>query len=388
MADDIFAGAIKLLLGDESEEVSLGDPDEDFVSVGTMTDFPARCFIAYGESVLRFDQVSTSTHSREEQVFKRRVYSPELDLATALALLGDHTEFFTVLPPGPLGDLVSAECIEASISIKAALADEGNHMGDMTLTRSQNGEYQQIVHQRRYSAFHNTTNHFKWDKGILSDRAPCWVHTSLSSFVWTENGLGNWVRLVEAVFDPKRATEDVLMSLEIKLHECDAPFSAIWKFAMPFARKMSMLILTAEECLLIASSLGVATDYLRGKSSSYTDLQPWANLVDSLRLKIECKSIVVPFVHHSESVRFVVSHEIGLTLVSPTAFSSAQTHLAKLVHGLMHMGSLEDKERFQTLINDLNWSISGPTSEFGSPRSPERKVRRSIVKRVIEEMSE
>jgi hypothetical protein len=384
MAEEVFAGAIKLLLGDESEDSSLVDPDEGLITVGVMTDFPARSFIAYGEAVVRFDQIS----SGEDQIFKRRIYSPELDLASSLASLGSHCEFFTVIPPGTLGELVRTVCQESNVVLRPVLAEEGNHMGDMTVTRSQDDEYRQTVHQRRYSAFHNTTAHFRWEKGILSDRAPCWIHSCLSSFVWTQNGLGHWTRLVEAALDPKRSPEDIFVSLELRSSECAAPFPEIWKFLLPVVSKMYMLILSPEEVLQVVSIMGIESAKMRGRTSGDADVQPWVPLVDTLRRKIHAKCIVVPFLYRAESVRFIVSHDIGLTLVTPNAFTTVTAYLAKLVHALMQVGALEDKERFQSLINDLNWGKSGNVPAIVSPTSLKEINRKSIVKQVIDEMSD
>lgn len=387
MADDVIAGAIKLLLGDDSEQSSMVDPEDELVSTGTMTDFPSRCFLAYGEPVLRFDQVNAPSEGKVGgDVFRRTVYSKELQLAQAVAALGNHSEFFTVLPPSPQGELVKAVCLESGTILRAAFAEEGNHIGDMTITRSGNWE---TVHQRRYSAFHNKINHFRWDKGILSDRSPCWVHTSLSSFLWTENGLRNWSHLFDAAADPKRNPHDVLMSMELGSVESDAPFADLWTFVFPFLKKMYLLVITPEECLQIAAIMGLDVERMHTRIHGDPHLQPWIPIVDTLRRKTSTKCIVVYFTQQSEdSVRFIVSHETGLTLLTPSVFTTVYAHLAKLVHAFMHVGALEDKERFQSLINDLTWSRSIQNSRIASPNSPKDFPRRSIIKQVIEEMSE
>lgn len=128
MSSDLFSGALRLILGD-SEESSEIDPEEVPRNIETMTEPPARSFMTVGEAIVRLDQVALKTSVN----FSRKIYCPELDLAGSLAWQGVFSEFFTVLPHGYYESTVRTLCAERGVDLRVVVAEEGSHIGDMTV---------------------------------------------------------------------------------------------------------------------------------------------------------------------------------------------------------------------------------------------------------------
>lgn len=370
----MFSGALRLLLGD-SEATSLADPDDFPKDQAVMTDFPSRVFIAFGEPVVRYEQLGDSQDDRDV-ILRRKLHCPELDMASAVAVLGNHCEYFTVIPAGPFGGLVMQSAAEAGVELRSLTGEEGSHISDCTELK--NGAK---IHQRLLSAFNCTPMAFKWDKGIISDRVPCWLHSCLSSFVWSDNALASWVKFVDSGTDPKRLPEDVLLSLELRTAECAVVFSELWTFVKPYVRKLYMLILTAAETVKIAAIIGLNTGSFEALELDQNE-HKWTELVDQIRGRLGCTTVVVTFPSDDAAVRLVVSHAVGACIATPVAISSPTAHLAKLVHALMHVSHIQDKERLESIVSELAWAQH---PECFTPRTFEEVDREIILKQIISE---
>ena len=378
MADDVFAGAIRLLLGD-SEETSLADPDELPQDKSVMTDFPNRVFLAFGEPLMLYEQMGVAADDRDI-ILRRTLYCPELAMASAVAVLGNHCEYFTVVPSGHYGDLVVKSAVEAGVELRALQGEDGSHMADMTVLGNE-AESIRTVHQRLLSAFNCTPMPFKWDKGIISDRVPCWLHSCLSSFVWSDNALASWVKFIDTATDPKRLPEDVLISLELRTADCAVEFSELWTFVKTYVRKLYMLILTSEEAIKVAEIIGLSTAAFEGKGLDNLERE-WTELVEQIRGRLGCTTLVVVFPADDASVRLVISHAVGACIATPVAISSATAHLAKLVHALMHVSHVQDRERLEAIVSELTWA---QRPETFTPRTMDEVDRNIILKQVITE---
>ena len=329
MSGELFSGAIKLLLGDSSEDTSLVDPDDlPPQDTAIMTDPPVRTFLAFGEPVVSYEQVGES-YEDADIVVRRRIVCPELELARALAVLGDYCEYFTVIPAGYYGDLVQTVTAQAGVHIYAMQGEEGSHIGDLT---NMNGRK---VNQRLLSAFHCAQSPFKWQRGIVSDRVPCWVHTCMSSFVWSDCALNSWTAFMQSATDPKRTTKgDVLISLELRSRDCQVLLSELWAFLGDYMRKIFLVILSPEEAVGIAELLGLSASGLQGKQLDGYE-PAWNVFANQLRGKLGSFSVVIPFESDDASCRVVVAAG-GSASASQRVVCSSMTLVAKIVHSLMH----------------------------------------------------
>ena len=330
MGDDIFSGALRLLLGDSSEEPSLADPDDlPPQDVATMTEPPVRTFLAFGEPVITYEQIGESFDDTDV-VLRRRIVCPELEIASALAVLGTYCEYFTVVPSGYYGELVHTVAAQAGVHVYSLSGEQGSHVADSTDLSGRK------THQRLLSAFNCCQLPFKWDKGIINDHVPVWVHTCFSSFLWSDNALASWKNCMESAFNPKRTDPgDILVSLELRTVDCEVQFAELYDFLKPYFKKFFLLILSPQECLTLGSQLQVQG----GPAKSEPELdgfEPgWNMFVNQVRAKIGCRCIAVPFVSDDASCRLVVSIDKSAA-ASPRIVSSATGLVGKLINKLMH----------------------------------------------------
>jgi hypothetical protein len=369
MADDIFSGALRLLLGDSSEDPSLADPDDlPPQDVGLMTDPPVRTFLAFGEPVISYEQIGESFDDTDV-VLRRRLVCPELDIASALAVLGDYCEYFTVIPYGYYGDLVQTVAAQSGVHLYSLSGEAGSHISDSTNLGGRK------IYQRLLSAFNCSQFPYKWEKGIISDRVPCWVHTCLSSFVWSDNALASWTKFIESALNPKRTDPgDILVSLEIGISACEVEFSELWDFIKPHINKLYLLILSPEECLRLGDTLQIQGP----KSSELDNYEPgWNLFVNQLKSRIGCRCIAVPFVSDDASCRLVVSLEKSAAS-SPRIVTSASGLVGKLIHKLMHAPTRIGSINLDSLVNGLTVSRSASDADDVDEIDRETIVREPI----------
>jgi hypothetical protein len=328
MPENLFSDAIRLLLGD-SEDPSLVDPDDlPPQDLGMMTDPPKRSFVSFGEPVVSYEQVGESFDD-SDVVVRRRILCPELELASALAVLGNFCEFFTVIPSGYYGDLVQVIAKESGVYLFSLSGEPGSHIADLS---NLNGRK---IHQRLLSAFNCAQNVFRWERGILGDRVPCWAHTCMSSFVWSDNALESWKKFMESALNPKRTVlGDLLVSLELRTKDCDVPFQELWNFLSPFLKKLYLLIFSPEEALACGELLGLPTQALKNKDLE--GFEPaWTSFANQLRAKIGSHFLIIMFESDDASSRVVISAG-GSATCSPSMIASPSALLGKVVHRLMH----------------------------------------------------
>ena len=343
MSSDLFSGALRLILGD-SEESSEIDPEDVSRNIETMTEPPARSFLTVGEVIVRLDQVASSTSVN----FSRKIYCPELDVAGSLAEQGVFSEFFTVLPHGYYESTVRTMCAERGVDLRAVVAEEGSHTGDMTVLADAKNK---PIHQRRYSAFHSTPPPFRWEKGVVSDRAPCWVHTCVSSFVWSDYGLSSWMKLMETCVDPKRAPHDVLTSISLRASECQVEISELWKFVEQFCSQCAVIFLTPAEAIDIN---GLMTKWRQNALDPDADdigqnENEWMRLAAELRSNFACECVCISF-----PCQLLVAHQAAPTPVATaTTWLPPVVQMARFIHAMMVSEPITSEEMLTHLMTQI-----------------------------------
>jgi sugar/nucleoside kinase (ribokinase family) len=317
--DNIFAGAIRMLLGD-SEESSEVDPEDLPKDVNTMTEEPVRCFVAFGEVFLKYRQSG--------ELFTKQLFSSELDLLLSLSKLGNYCEYFTIIPSGHYGETIRSICRDSRIDLRYLSGEPGSHIGDMT--RMTDGT---VIHQRQFSAFHLAEHAFPWDKGVLSDRVPCWVHSCLSSMVWSNYAMDSWRLFMAAAVDDKRSVGDVCISLDLRLIDSDMSLRSMWKYIEPFMNRITILFLTREEFFEISGN---------GKITEEN--------VALYRSRLGCECLVVI----AGDYEIIVTHSVGsaVTLVSS---ETSELQKARLIHRYMHFGKrIEKGHEWNSILETMN----------------------------------
>jgi len=109
-------------------------------------------FVTMGETMIRFQPMDTGrppdTPTRHlPQPFLRSLGGDELNVAVALSLLGVTTRWISVLPLGPMGDVVAESCKHHGVEFAGARVE--GEIGTFTVLP----EEKMVHYQRRQSAF-------------------------------------------------------------------------------------------------------------------------------------------------------------------------------------------------------------------------------------------
>ena len=331
----MFGGALNFLLGESSssdEHSSQIDPRDLTADEGTMTDTPHRVFLTFGEVYYEYLEVVGGGANQ----FTRRIAGAELELALELQTAGGVCELFTVLPSGPHGDSVGKYIQSSGVTLRTAASSPGPPIGDLTVTSE--GER---IFQRSCSAFAYVQTPFRWDKGIVTDRAPCWVHVACSSVMFSDYAKEGWVRLLENATEPKREEGEVLVSLELDSARCSAQVAKIWAFVQPYLPRLDLLLLSPSELLTILQleQILAVSDFAMG--------------VQALRPVSGCRCIAVT-VPSPDGPTLLVAHDSGAFFEKKFPTSSTERSVSGfLVKILMNQHRFIDSEHFVGALEQL-----------------------------------
>ena len=136
------------------------------------------CIITFGEALVRFQPIDeappTTTSRHQPQPFLRSLGGDELNVAVAVACVGVKAKWISVLPAGPMGQVVRDACTEHSVEFAGKLV-EGGDLGIFTVLPEQ----QTVHYQRRHSAFAlHEPGSLDWPSLLHVDGAAPWLHVT------------------------------------------------------------------------------------------------------------------------------------------------------------------------------------------------------------------
>ena len=342
MPRDLLEHTFDLIAGDYSDGSSSSDEGRpEMTEVETMTDPPSRIFIFFGEVFVRWQQIG--------DMFSRSVCGTEL--AEEIGKLGSHVEFFTVLPQGVVGEEIGRRMVENEIVLRNVNLNNGYGLGDVTMF----ADGRSAIH-RCQSGFTNHVNEFKWKDGIISDKAPCWVHASCSSFTWSEKTKVEWIEFMKAACTRGKKQSDVLVSLELDSENSGVAMSGLWNMVQPYASKLSLLIITPNDLVDLLKLVQVDENVPDNSDG-------WSYQMRSLIKIIDCTCLVVAFTSDKKASLAVAHKYHGFTQSKPED-ADVKAVLAKFMHAWAVTGSVENSYHFQQLVS----GTPRPTESYQSSR--------------------
>lgn len=131
-------------------------------------------FITMGEAMIRFLPVDkgpvTAVSRHMPQQFLRSIGGDELNVAVALAFLGVKSRWVSVLPEGPMGDVVTDSCTHHGVEFAGTRVD--GDIGTFTVLP----EAKTVHYQRRQSVFAlHDPDKLNWS-AYLHDGGKPWLH--------------------------------------------------------------------------------------------------------------------------------------------------------------------------------------------------------------------
>jgi hypothetical protein len=329
MPRDLLEHTFDLIAGDYSDGSSSSDEGRpEMAEVEIMTDPPNRIFICFGEVFVRLEQ--------RGEMFSRTICG--MEFGVEFARLGNHVEFFSVLPEGVIGDEIVKQGTDQGIEMRAVRSADGFPVGDVYVFEDGRAGI-----QRSQSSFVNHIGEIKWKDGIIADKTPCWVHSACSSFTWSERTGEQWATFMETACDPLRNRDEVFVIVEFDTANSRVAMSGLWKMVEPFVSRISVLVLTPGELVDLMKVVGMEENL--GENSD-----GWNYQMRSLSKVVDCTCIVLAF--SSENMgSLAVFHKIHGFVQSKPEEVDIKTLLAKFIHSWNISGSIENSYHFQQLVS-------------------------------------
>jgi sugar/nucleoside kinase (ribokinase family) len=151
---------------------------------------PNATFLTMGESMLRLQPIDsgpvTSPTRHFPQPFLRSIGGDELNVAVALSLVGVPSRWISVLPTGPLGDVIIDSCVHHSVECVGPRVE-----GDLGLYWVL-PEEKRVHYQRRNAAFaRHDPSILEWT--ALLDAPSPWLHLTGITPLISDAARRSWV---------------------------------------------------------------------------------------------------------------------------------------------------------------------------------------------------
>ena len=199
-------------------------------------------FLAFGESMIRYmpldepDQHSqTSRHL--PQPFLRSLGGDELNVTVALSLIGFPSKWISVVPTGPMGDILLDGCMHHGVEPAVVRVD--GDVGTYTMIP----ERKTVVYQRRHSVFAlQDPEALDWPSLLGGGAAAAdrpWLHLTGITPLVSPNAAKSWERAVVTA-----AGSIIPISLDLNHRPQLGTFDQLWAIVKPHAPTFEVMILS------------------------------------------------------------------------------------------------------------------------------------------------
>eukprot|EP00927_Polykrikos_kofoidii_P012559 TRINITY_DN15423_c0_g1_i1.p1 TRINITY_DN15423_c0_g1~~TRINITY_DN15423_c0_g1_i1.p1 ORF type:complete len:682 (-),score=122.96 TRINITY_DN15423_c0_g1_i1:141-2126(-) len=216
-------------------------------------------FLSFGEAMLRFAPAGKHDDWRGKpscmSTCTRAVGGDELNVCVALARLGRDASWASVLPSGPLGDVVKICAADAKVRLNHLVEVEGGDIG----TYHMMPESSSVHYQRKNSAFgKQQQGAWDWSRVIAErkgDNASVWLHVTGISPLICDNAAENWRQAVRAA-DVAGATVSVDFNYRPQL----GTIEKLWSVVEPEIPRIHLLVVSAHSLHSLNSLLHLEAD--------------------------------------------------------------------------------------------------------------------------------
>jgi len=242
-----------------------------------------KSFITFGEAMIRFapidDAPPDNVTRHMPQPFLRSVGGDELNVSVALSLLGVQTRWVSVIPTGPMGDILAESCTAHGVEFQGARV-EGD-IGTFTVLPEQ----RTVHYQRQNSVFAvQAPDALEWNKLLPADcGAAPWLHvTGISPLV------SPWARRSWDAAIGCAKQRGVPVSLDLNHRKQLGSLEELWAMVAPHCPFLEVLVLSVDQLQGLA---GLPQLNAALKESPKT--RTFFDVMRTLRAMCKCKRLVV-----------------------------------------------------------------------------------------------
>ena len=235
MAAIVLAFVVPLLLG---SDVVIVSPLGAATSASNLHGPPT--LVTMGETMLRFSPLDsgnlTDTTRHHPHPFMRSIGGDELNVAVAIRMIGYPARWISILPTGPLGDVITASCSHYGLEF-AGLRVPNADIGSFYVLP----EARTVHYQRRHSAFAlHEPDSLDWTP-LLSARRP-WLHMTGITPLVSDAAYRSWDRALA-----RAAEASIPTSLDLNHRKQLGTLDTLWSMVRPHASRLELLILSVEQ---------------------------------------------------------------------------------------------------------------------------------------------
>lgn len=217
--------------------------------------------ISFGEAMIRFAPQGSSWDSKAPSAVKeclRSVGGDEMNVCVALSRLGREATWASVLPKGPLGEVVRRSGVDAGVCMDLVVTDEKDsaEMGVFYVLPEEG----RVHYQRRHSSFAvQRPGLFDWSKSL---GGASWLHLTGITPMLGEGCASNWVAAAQAA-----GAAQIPISVDLNYRPGLGTFEALWSITQKVLGHVHLLILSVHSAHILAAHLGVTGLDQPGKKS-------------------------------------------------------------------------------------------------------------------------
>ncbi len=219
--------------------------------------------VAFGEAVLTYKPAGAGDGSQLARPMLQAVGGAELNVAVALARAGGRADWVSVLPLGPLGEIVLSAALEAGVNTSAVDLVGGCDIGTLHVVEGETGPTPH--YQRRRSAFAERVNErtFAWPELLRGAR---WLAlTGITPLL----GDGPYDAWSSSLSTAKALAVDVV--LDLNWRPALGTFDILWPMVERALPCITLLILSEADLHRLSTDAGIwpaATPHLSAVSAA------------------------------------------------------------------------------------------------------------------------
>eukprot|EP00730_Choanoeca_flexa_P014038 TRINITY_DN5987_c0_g1_i3.p1 TRINITY_DN5987_c0_g1~~TRINITY_DN5987_c0_g1_i3.p1 ORF type:complete len:602 (+),score=128.65 TRINITY_DN5987_c0_g1_i3:2-1807(+) len=252
---------------------------------------PSVQLIGFGEAMIRFAPMPNAPTLADPtaSVMLRSVGGDELNVTVAAARLmkeGDAApQWISVLPEGPMGDLVHESGAKAGVDLQHIVRVANADIGTFTVIP----EMKQVHYQRRQGAFAQQAAHiFNWDKILDQSHQQKWLHMTGITPMISLNARLAWTQALNAAYH-----HNVPVSMDFNHRKQLGTLVDLWSVMSPHLTRLDLLILSVGSMVELAELEGMH-DNIPAAGTPLHD-QSWLDLLAALNNKWHVKRLAVCF---------------------------------------------------------------------------------------------
>eukprot|EP00045_Choanoeca_perplexa_P017894 m.270959 g.270959 ORF g.270959 m.270959 type:complete len:632 (+) comp17669_c0_seq19:2242-4137(+) len=270
--------------------VFLGDCPCQFPCPSFKMASSTRKLIGFGEAMIRFAPMPDAPTLADPtaSVMLRSVGGDELNVTVAAARLMQDDDlapqWVSVLPTGPMGDLVHESGDKAGVDLTHIARVSGADIGTFTVMP----ELKQVHYQRRRGAFaQQAPNLFDWDK-IFGGACDKWLHmTGITPMISQEARLA-WTQAINAAY-----YHNVPVSMDFNHRKQLGTLVELWSVMAPHLTRLNLLILSVGSMVELAELEGMHDVIPHAGTPLSND--GWIELLKALNAKWHVPRLAVCF---------------------------------------------------------------------------------------------